>query len=168
MSLIDRLKPSDGCYQNCVSWSDTSAALLRGEIERPLISWIELSQMIIYSCMPLQNEANFSRLIQVLAKVQIRRQTNCVFTRKISSTGVMSWPKSANSLGIFYHYTISRLSLGFPHGDECKVVGLAPYGRLSFLDTMRIRDWPLPMVRLSCDQRGGRGSISTIALLGDE
>jgi len=32
-SLIDRLKPSGGCYQSCVSWSDTSAALLRGETE---------------------------------------------------------------------------------------------------------------------------------------
>jgi len=33
-SLTDRLKPSDGCYQNCASWTDTSAALLRSETER--------------------------------------------------------------------------------------------------------------------------------------
>jgi len=36
---IDRLKPSDGCCQNYVSWSDTSAALLRGETERFSILW---------------------------------------------------------------------------------------------------------------------------------
>jgi hypothetical protein len=38
-SLIDRLKPSGGCYQSCVSWSDTSAALLRGETELLSTLW---------------------------------------------------------------------------------------------------------------------------------
>jgi hypothetical protein len=33
-SRTDRLKPSDACCQNCASWTDTSAALLRGETER--------------------------------------------------------------------------------------------------------------------------------------
>src|SRR6266436_7422296 len=33
-SLTDRRKPSDGCCQNCVSWTDTSAALPRAETER--------------------------------------------------------------------------------------------------------------------------------------
>jgi hypothetical protein len=32
-SLIDRLKLFGGCYQSCLSWSDTSAALLRDETE---------------------------------------------------------------------------------------------------------------------------------------
>ena len=33
-SLTDRRKPSDGCCQNRVSWTDTSAALPRAETER--------------------------------------------------------------------------------------------------------------------------------------
>jgi carbamoyltransferase len=41
-----------------------------------------------------------------------------------------------HSLGIFYQGITQYL--GFPHyGDEYKVMGLAPYGRPSFLDTMR-------------------------------
>ena len=48
-SLTDRLKPSAGCCQNCASWIDTSAALLRGETERFAISMVEV-----------QNEPNFS------------------------------------------------------------------------------------------------------------
>jgi carbamoyltransferase len=41
-----------------------------------------------------------------------------------------------HSLGIFYQAITQYL--GFPHyGDEYKVMGLAPYGRPSFLDTMR-------------------------------
>jgi len=41
-----------------------------------------------------------------------------------------------HSLGIFYQAVTQYL--GFPHyGDEYKVMGLAPYGRPSFLDSMR-------------------------------
>jgi predicted NodU family carbamoyl transferase len=41
-----------------------------------------------------------------------------------------------HSLGIFYQ-AITQ-SLGFPYyGDEYKVMGLAPYGRPPFLDSMR-------------------------------
>jgi carbamoyltransferase len=41
-----------------------------------------------------------------------------------------------HSLGIFYQAITQYL--GFPHyGDEYKVMGLAPYGRPSFLDSMR-------------------------------
>jgi carbamoyltransferase len=41
-----------------------------------------------------------------------------------------------HSLGIFYQAVTQYL--GFPHyGDEYKVMGLAPYGRSSFLDMMR-------------------------------
>src|SRR5262245_10066878 len=41
-----------------------------------------------------------------------------------------------HSLGIFYQAVTQYL--GFPHyGDEYKVMGLAPYGRPSFLDAMR-------------------------------
>ena len=41
-----------------------------------------------------------------------------------------------HSLGIFYQALTQYL--GFPHyGDEYKVMGLAPYGRASFLDAMR-------------------------------
>jgi len=41
-----------------------------------------------------------------------------------------------HSLGIFYQAVTQYL--GFPHyGDEYKVMGLAPYGRQSFLDDMR-------------------------------
>jgi hypothetical protein len=38
-SLTDRLKPSDACCPSCAGWTDTSAALPRGETERFLISW---------------------------------------------------------------------------------------------------------------------------------
>jgi hypothetical protein len=33
-SLTDRLKPSDACCPSCAGWTDTSAALPRGETER--------------------------------------------------------------------------------------------------------------------------------------
>ena len=48
-------------------------------------------------------------------------------------TGAYIFP---HSLGIFYQALTQYL--GFPHyGDEYKVMGLAPYGRPSFLDAMR-------------------------------
>jgi carbamoyltransferase len=51
----------------------------------------------------------------------------------ISSYGRVYFP---HSLGIFYQAITQYL--GFPHyGDEYKVMGLAPYGRPSFLDSMR-------------------------------
>jgi carbamoyltransferase len=49
-----------------------------------------------------------------------------------------------HSLGIFYQALTQYL--GFPHyGDEYKVMGLAPYGQLAFLDAMR------DIVRLHAD-----------------
>jgi len=51
----------------------------------------------------------------------------------ISSYGRVHFP---HSLGIFYQAITQYL--GFPHyGDEYKVMGLAPYGHPSFLDSMR-------------------------------
>jgi carbamoyltransferase len=59
----------------------------------------------------------------------------------ISPYGRVYFP---HSLGIFYQAITQYL--GFPHyGDEYKVMGLAPYGRPSFLDSMR------KMVRLLPD-----------------
>ena len=53
--------------------------------------------------------------------------------RDISTYGRVYFP---HSLGIFYQAITQYL--GFPHyGDEYKVMGLAPYGRPSFLDSMR-------------------------------
>lgn len=52
---------------------------------------------------------------------------------EISTYGRVYFP---HSLGIFYQALTQYL--GFPHyGDEYKVMGLAPYGRASFLDAMR-------------------------------
>jgi carbamoyltransferase len=52
---------------------------------------------------------------------------------EISIQGRVYFP---HSLGIFYEAMTQYL--GFPHyGDEYKVMGLAPYGRPSFLDAMR-------------------------------
>jgi carbamoyltransferase len=52
---------------------------------------------------------------------------------EISTQGRVYFP---HSLGIFYQGITQYL--GFPHyGDEYKVMGLAPYGRPSFLDSMR-------------------------------
>jgi carbamoyltransferase len=52
---------------------------------------------------------------------------------EISPYGRVYFP---HSLGIFYQAITQYL--GFPHyGDEYKVMGLAPYGRPSYLDTMR-------------------------------
>jgi carbamoyltransferase len=52
---------------------------------------------------------------------------------EISTYGRVYFP---HSLGIFYQAVTQ--CLGFPHyGDEYKVMGLAPYGRPSFLDAMR-------------------------------
>jgi carbamoyltransferase len=52
---------------------------------------------------------------------------------EISTHGRVYFP---HSLGIFYQALTQYL--GFPHyGDEYKVMGLAPYGRPSFLDSMR-------------------------------
>jgi carbamoyltransferase len=52
---------------------------------------------------------------------------------EISTCGRVYFP---HSLGIFYQALTQYL--GFPHyGDEYKVMGLAPYGRASFLDPMR-------------------------------
>lgn len=52
---------------------------------------------------------------------------------KIQILGRVFFP---HSLGIFYQALTQYL--GFPHyGDEYKVMGLAPYGRLTFLDAMR-------------------------------
>src|SRR5262249_26494320 len=63
--LTDRLKPSDGCCQNCASWSDTSAALLRGETKRFSISSQSRARTTTFSC-KWQNEANFSQFVQRL------------------------------------------------------------------------------------------------------
>ena len=52
---------------------------------------------------------------------------------EISTYGRVYFP---HSLGIFYQALTQYL--GFPHyGDEYKVMGLAPYGRPSFLDALR-------------------------------
>jgi carbamoyltransferase len=52
---------------------------------------------------------------------------------EISTHGRVYFP---HSLGIFYQALTQYL--GFPHyGDEYKVMGLAPYGRPTFLDAMR-------------------------------
>jgi carbamoyltransferase len=52
---------------------------------------------------------------------------------EISTCGRVYFP---HSLGIFYQAITQYI--GFPHyGDEYKVMGLAPYGRPSFLDRMR-------------------------------
>src|SRR5262249_1112337 len=52
---------------------------------------------------------------------------------EISTYGRVYFP---HSLGIFYQALTQYL--GFPHyGDEYKVMGLAPYGRVPFLDSMR-------------------------------
>jgi carbamoyltransferase len=52
---------------------------------------------------------------------------------EVSTDGRVFFP---HSLGIFYQALTQYL--GFPHyGDEYKVMGLAPYGRPSFLDAMR-------------------------------
>jgi carbamoyltransferase len=52
---------------------------------------------------------------------------------QISTCGRVYFP---HSLGIFYQAITQYI--GFPHyGDEYKVMGLAPYGRPSFLDRMR-------------------------------
>jgi carbamoyltransferase len=52
---------------------------------------------------------------------------------EISTYGRVYFP---HSLGIFYQAITQYL--GFPHyGDEYKVMGLAPYGRPSFLESMR-------------------------------
>ena len=52
---------------------------------------------------------------------------------EISPYGRVYFP---HSLGIFYQAITQYL--GFPHyGDEYKVMGLAPYGRLSFLESMQ-------------------------------
>jgi carbamoyltransferase len=52
---------------------------------------------------------------------------------EISTYGRVYFP---HSLGIFYQALMQYL--GFPqYGDEYKVMGLAPYGRASFLDAMR-------------------------------
>jgi carbamoyltransferase len=52
---------------------------------------------------------------------------------EISTYGRVYFP---HSLGIFYQALTQYL--GFPHyGDEYKVMGLAPYGRASFLEAMR-------------------------------
>src|SRR5262249_8024561 len=48
-SLTDWSKPFDGCCQNCLSWTDTSVALLHGETERPSILLVELRANAIYS-----------------------------------------------------------------------------------------------------------------------
>ena len=62
------------------------------------------------------------------ARLGARRQ-GC----EISTYGRVYFP---HSLGIFYQALTQYL--GFPHyGDEYKVMGLAPYGRPSFLDAMR-------------------------------
>jgi carbamoyltransferase len=58
----------------------------------------------------------------------------------ISTYGRVYFP---HSLGIFYQALTQYL--GFPqYGDEYKVMGLAPYGRASFLDAMRKIVQPLP------------------------
>jgi carbamoyltransferase len=60
--------------------------------------------------------------------------------REISTYGRVYFP---HSLGIFYQALTQYL--GFPHyGDEYKVMGLAPYGRPSFLGAMRKIVQPLP------------------------
>lgn len=55
------------------------------------------------------------------------------YGNKIEVSGAIRFP---HSLG--YLYTMVSQWLGFPHyGDEGKVMGLAPYGRPNFLETMR-------------------------------
>ena len=53
--------------------------------------------------------------------------------RRSSIDGRVYFP---HSLGIFYQALTQYL--GFPHyGDEYKVMGLAPYGKPTFMDAMR-------------------------------
>src|SRR5262249_41559709 len=67
-SLTDRPKPFDGCCQNCVSWTDTSVALLHGETERPSILLVELRANAIYSLVLCKTKPifrNFSNCLRI-------------------------------------------------------------------------------------------------------
>src|SRR2546430_11033027 len=47
-SLTDRLKPSDECCENCVSWTDTNAALPRGETEQfSIFRWKKIYRQVL-------------------------------------------------------------------------------------------------------------------------
>jgi carbamoyltransferase len=68
---------------------------------------------------------------------------------EISVHGRVYFP---HSLGIFYQALTQYL--GFPHyGDEYKVMGLAPYGRPSFVDAMRKIVRPVPHGGFELDLR---------------
>src|SRR5262249_1381937 len=58
-----RLKPSDACCQNCASWTDTSAALLRSASERFAVFTIEEILRTIYSC----TSAKLSQFLSIYA-----------------------------------------------------------------------------------------------------
>src|SRR6266508_3222326 len=77
-SLTDRLKPSDECCQNCVSWTDTSTALLCGETERFSACSVEQNLTTTCSCAIWQNEANFSQFIQYLTNTNSKQPASKV------------------------------------------------------------------------------------------
>ena len=52
--------PSDGCCQNCASWTATSAALLRSESERFAIFMTEENLGTIFSCITAKRTQFFS------------------------------------------------------------------------------------------------------------
>jgi hypothetical protein len=70
-SQTDPLKPSDARCQNCASWTDTSAALPRGETERFSSFLIEKNMSTINSVRS-QNEPIFSQSIEWLANYDQR------------------------------------------------------------------------------------------------
>ena len=80
----DPLKPSDGCCQTCASWTDTSAALLRSETERFAGLMVEEIQMTQSVAVHLQNEANFYKSVQWLAKLDYGGGIKCEGARLFS------------------------------------------------------------------------------------
>jgi hypothetical protein len=83
----DPLKPSDGCCQTCASWTDTSAALLRSETERFAGLMVEEIQMTQSVAVHLQNEANFYKSVQWLAKLDYGGGIKCEGARLFSHGG---------------------------------------------------------------------------------
>src|SRR6516162_3622851 len=91
-SLTDRLKPSDGCCQNCASWTAPSAALLRSESERFATFMIEENLGTIFSCITAKRTLNFSQSHQWLEKCSTRAATGKAYARHRSCGLLNSFP----------------------------------------------------------------------------
>jgi hypothetical protein len=111
-NLTDPLKLSDAYCQTCASWTDTSVALLRSESGRFAAFMVEQIRWTICSCTQ-QNEANFYKSVQWLAKLDYGGGIKCEGARLFShARGSVPYRNDAAMVGGSASQQTSNTSAG--------------------------------------------------------